>query len=299
MCKFSIDICIITYKRASRLSRALLSILESSQVMRHNAGIIVIDNDETRSSRETVENISNNYPKLVSYHVEPNKGYASARNKCIEVSKADTIVFIDDDEWVTECWLDNLVKTQKENDAAIVIGPVLSDLPENTPNWIKKGGFFYRERHPTGMKMKYGWSGNALISKKKVCRKELKFDLLYGESGGEDHELFSRLNRNGHLMVWSDEAVVYEEILPEKLHFNWLIKRAFRVGKAVSQVHLSEKERHEKAIWYVKKLAFLFLSVLLVPVWFMGGVGPGIKMISRVVSNAGGLSILGSRSPAP
>jgi succinoglycan biosynthesis protein ExoM len=296
MNKFSIDICIITYQRANLLERTLFSILEFNPSATHNAGIIVIDNDKAQSAKTTVENINKSYPGLVNYYIEATKGYASARNKCIEVSEANTLIFIDDDEWVTKNWLSSLLKTQKDYDAAVVIGPVLSDLPVNTPKWIKQGGFFDRERHPTGLKMKYGWSGNALINKKKVTPKELKFDLNYGSSGGEDHELFSRLYRTGHLIVWADEAVVYEEILTEKFHPKWLIRRAFLVGKAVSQVYLSEKGWIDKTLWYTKKLAILLISMLLTPLWFLRGSGPGIRMLSRVISNIGGLSTIGARS---
>ncbi|RUM94932.1 MAG: hypothetical protein DSZ28_00615 [Thiothrix sp.] len=295
MNKFNVDICIITYQRAELLKRTLLSILEPNQLVLHNAGIIVVDNDIARSAKPIVESIKKNYPGLISYHTEKKKGYASARNKCIKVSKANTIVFIDDDEWVTKNWLDSLLKAQENYDAAIVIGPVLSSLPENTPKWIRQGNFFSRERHPTGHKIKHGGSGNALLNKNKIPHEALKFDLRYESSGGEDHELFSRLYNSGHMIVWADEAVVYEEILDEKIHPKWLIRRAFQVGKSVTQVHLTGKGIFEKIIWYAKKLALLLLSTLLTPLSFLQGYGHGFRMLSRAVSNAGGLSTIGSR----
>jgi len=295
MDKFYINICIITYQRSELLKRTLLSLLEPNQLAMHNARIIVIDNDVQQSARPTVEVVKKKYPDWIDYYIEKEKGYASARNKCIEVCDTDILIFVDDDEWVTEDWLGSLLKTQKEYDAAIVIGPVLPSLPKSTPAWIKQGGFFGVEKHHTGEVLKYGWSGNVLINKDKVPEKELRFDLRYSKSGGEDHELFTRLYRRGCLMVWANEAVVYEEIMAEKLRLAWLIRRAFRVGKTYSEVHLSGKGVLEKITWHSKKLVYFLVCTLLIPVWFLKGNGHGLRMLTRSVSNFGGMSAMGSR----
>ena len=292
MSKQRLDICIITYKREKQLKRLLLSILETHDLPALNAEIIVVDNDKAQSAKLTVGSLNKDYPSMISYYVENEKGYAKARNKCFEVCRSDLVVFVDDDEWVTEKWLDSLLNTKHTYGADIVVGPVLSVFPENTPDWIIQGRFFDRDRHPTGQSLEFGYSGNVLMDTNKIIREELYFDLQFGNNGGEDHELFTRLFKTGHLIIWSDKSIVYEEILGEKLHPKWILKRAFRVGRTFSQVLLMDKSVFHQFLWYLKKSAFFLLSLLLFPWYLIRGKGHGIRMLSRAFTNLGGISTM-------
>ena len=287
---FDVDICVITYKRPTLLERAIRSILTTKKIEDYNARIIVVDNDTDQSAKPVVDRIANEYSGLVSYHTEPRKGYSHARNRCLEISDSDTIVFLDDDQWVTNNWLSALIEVQRQYDAAVVFGPVLASLPPDTPAWIRQGGFFNRDRKATGEPQAHGGSGNALIKKSELINTELRFDPEFSRSGGEDHELFSRIYRAGNLMVWADEAISYEEILPDKLTLSWIISRAFRAGGTFSKVHVQNKSLPQKSLWYSRKLLELFVSAALVPLSFMKGKGHGVKMLSRAISNLGVLA---------
>ena len=87
----------------------------------------------------------------ITYEVEPNRGVSFARNRSVRMAgECDYVGFVDDDEFVEENWLDELLNAQVLYNADVVLGPVLPAFDYEPPVWIKKGRFFERPRHPTG-----------------------------------------------------------------------------------------------------------------------------------------------------
>ena len=292
-----VDICVITYKRPRLLERLLKSIIHT-----HLSGpvpfrIIVVDNDKERSAAAIVSSLAKQYKDLIHYDIEPEKSYSKARNRCLELSEAENLVFIDDDEWVDASWLESLISVQKTYDAALVFGPSVPIMPEKTPTWIIQGRFFEdRDSYNNGEQVPSGSSANVLIHKKHISGTELRFSARFGATGGEDHELFSRLYHSGNKMVWADKAVAYEEIIDEKLNFKWIMKRAYRSGDTFAKVHCAHITPGEKIIWYTKKFIHLIVSAILTPVLYIKGKGYGLRMASRVVSNYASLYTIFSTS---
>ena len=60
----------------------------------------------------------------------------------------------------------------------------------------------------------------------------MPFDPGFGASGGEDLELFLRLERRGRRFVWCKEAVVWEMIPPGRTEIHYQMMRAFSGGQA-------------------------------------------------------------------
>lgn len=286
MDKHLVDICIITYQRPLLLKRLLESIFETDQLANDQTNLIVVDNDQASTAKLIVKEVKDKYAFPIQYFIEPNKSYTAARNKCIEVSEAQYIAFIDDDEWVTGPWLKQMLECMEQYSATAVFGPVLAALPDTAPQWIKQGRFFEdRERPSDGELVKYGHSGNSLINKALVSDSEFRFKAAFGQAGGEDHELFTRLYESGHKLVWADQAVVYEEVIAEKLNLSWILKRAYRNGDTFAKVYVTNKRWYQVFPWYTKKFIHLIVSGLLTPVLFLKGKGHALRMLSRTVSN--------------
>ena len=155
-----VDICIATFKRATLLTRLLQSIAGQNLDDNIIPQLIIVDNDHLASARRTVESIRADYPFPIVYDLEPEQNISLARNRCLSHAGGEIVVFVDDDEFVEENWLGELINTLQVFDADAVFGPVLPILDEKAPAWITKGGFLNRPRFRTGTIRDSGATGN-------------------------------------------------------------------------------------------------------------------------------------------
>ena len=227
-----ISVCICTYKRPELLTR-LLSKLETQNTEDiFNYSIVVVDNDNYESARQTVESYAAKSKLSINYYVQPEQNIALTRNKAIEHAKGDFIGLIDDDEFPSKNWLLNLYRAINNYKSNGILGPVLPHFENQPPKWVLKGGFFDRPTHPTGHIMKWNntRTGNALLKKELFRDGYPWFDPLFG-SGGEDRDFFRRKIEAGHVFVWCNEAPVYETVPPARWKRTVMIRRALLRGK--------------------------------------------------------------------
>jgi GT2 family glycosyltransferase len=144
------------------------------------------------------------------------------------------IVFIDDDEFASEQWLGHLLACQRVYGCDVVSGPVIEVLPEGAPEWIDRGRFFKRGRFATGTKRNRASSNNTLVRRSALLDMDPMFDDRGALAGGADTLLFRRMHLEGRVIVWCDEAIVYEDIPPSRACRAWILSRAFRVGANIA-----------------------------------------------------------------
>ena len=226
-----ISICIATYQRTDRL-RQLLEDLTRQQLL--PADVIVVDNDATGSARAVVdERRSAGAPFTLYYDVQPERNIALTRNRTVALATGDWIAFIDDDERAPEPWLRQLADAATKYSADGVLGPVLPEVPEDAPDWIRRGRFYDFPRMDTGLEVPLNRMrfGNVLLRAQPVHAQPGPFDPDYGLSTGEDADLLIRMVRAGSRIIWCDEAVVIEPVENKRLSLRWLLRRALSGGQ--------------------------------------------------------------------
>ena len=223
-----VSICVCTFKRPELLA-LLLASLNAQIIENESVSIIVVDNDSAESSRAVVEEISLSSSFPLEYHVEPRQGISFARNTAVGKSKSEFVAFIDDDEIASPHWLSNLLVTARQWQADAVLGPVLPRFPPNSPDWVRKCGFFDRPRHKTGetVPVEEGRTGNALV-RSKWFQTELPFDPKFAHTGGEDYDFFRRMQLAGGSIRWADNAEVTEIVPTDRQRLAWIIERSLR-----------------------------------------------------------------------
>jgi glycosyltransferase involved in cell wall biosynthesis len=227
-----VGVCIATYKRRELLSQLLadMSALTFQRVPMPEIAVVVVDNDAARSAEKICHEARLRWP--INYVVETRRGIAQARNRAIrEASDADFVVFIDDDEFPTPPWLDELLWTQVHFDADVVCGPVLPSFAVDVPDWVKLGGFFSRSVRDLGSRPRECRSGNVLI-RSNVFAGVAPFDERFGLTGGEDTEFFLRVHRAGYRIVSSAEACVYESVPISRANLKAVLRRAYQSGNS-------------------------------------------------------------------
>ncbi|MDF3125685.1 glycosyltransferase family 2 protein [Rheinheimera sp. 1928-s] len=257
-----ISICMCTYKR-EHLRLTLQSIARLVIPQGVDVEVLVVDNDEQLSARATIDAFQGDFPHQLNYYSEPVKNISAARNKLLEKARGDWIASIDDDEVADELWLLRLKETADTYAADVVFGHVVPCYPDHTPAWIKEGNFFSRKTHETGTELSSGGSGCTLINRLFLEKNNMKFDVAYGTTGGEDAQLFFRMFCRGAKLVFCKDAIVYEGVESDRLNLSYLKKRALRVGQTYARYRLEQATVAQK-LWFTVKNMLLLICISIV-----------------------------------
>jgi succinoglycan biosynthesis protein ExoM len=294
----SVAVCIPTFRRPDLLSRLLESLVRVDPAGARIT-VVVVDNDPTGSARTAVEGYRARFPALV-YEVEDEPGISAARNRLVQLAlqaSADFVCFIDDDEWVDEQWLRQLLATVSAFAADVVLGPVLTSYENTTPAWLREGRFFERPRFATGSPVGVARTGNSMVAARLFEAHADNFPRSLPIA--EDTYFFERARRNGAAFVWCDEALVYEPVAAERARVGWLLSRAYHQGKMYSQcLVLLGQSRSQLALRGIQCVARLGQAALLLLPSAALGRAAALRSARRAVGALGGLVGLTWRPPA-
>ncbi len=291
-----VAICIATCRRPRWLGQLLESLakLEYEKCPGVIQTVVVVDNDYTGSARAVVERFSAHLPGLI-YDLEPVQNISLARNKTIAIAKkldCEYIAFVDDDEFVDQKWLDELLFTLEVFGADIVRGPVIPVFADPVPDWIVRGGFFERQRYAqTGQRIRWGATNNVLIKREFLDKLDGPFDQRFGLTGGEDTHLFERLHRMGAIMVWSNEAIVRENIASSRANLRWLLLHSYSFGSMLASCDRAlETQKKWLITRFIKGVGRIFQgSISFLPSLFLG-YASAAKSLTYIARGAGMLT---------
>jgi succinoglycan biosynthesis protein ExoM len=293
-----ISVCIITYQRPEGIRRLLegLNRLEFTQIESPEIEVVVIDNDVAGVTDELCDRIKSDFKWSLKSEIEPQRGISYARNHAIACVSPDAefIATIDDDEVPEPQWLDRLLLVQQQYNADVVSGPVSPFFPDgDTPEWVKKGGFFDLPRYATGDQIHVAFTNNVLVRADILRKLAPPFDERFAFTGGEDSHLFMRIVQAGFKMVWANEAIVHEWIPKARTTKKYILQRAYRSWSTHSLV---ERELYPsfriQAIRIAKGMALIAIGILLfIPSLFQGqhAVVKALRSICRGSGTMAGL----------
>ncbi len=261
-----ISVCICTFKRPQMLSNLLSKLQDQVTEDRFTYSAVVVDNDANKTALDTVTDWKNKSSIQIDYFCEPEQNIALARNKAVANAKGNFIAFIDDDEFPDKNWLINLFKTLNQYQCAGVLGPVKPYFETAPPEWIIKGKICERESFPTGTILKNEEdtrTGNVLFDGNIFINQSCPFHRVFGKTGGEDTDFFSRMISKDLLFIWCDEACVYEIVPPDRFTKKYHLKRALLRGVVssgkTSLISLNAFKSLLAFIFYTISLPFLIL----------------------------------------
>lgn len=232
---------VATYQRAQDLTRLLESLMPELDRCRLGetpfvTDLYVIDNDPAGSARAVVEP----FGPAVHYSVEPTPGIAAARNHTLRIfagGSYESLIFVDDDEFVAPGWLSALVSYAETTPADVVSGPVVTLLPPDAPRWIVRGGFLQMPALPSGTRHWTAATNNTLLRYASWrSAGSPTFDESFSSTGGSDTDFFGRLTDSGKVIEFCESAVVYEDAPRNRLTFRWIRRRWTRMGIAHGRI---------------------------------------------------------------
>lgn len=231
-----ISLVIPTQRRLDGLATAVRSTFRQTGVDLAGLELVVVDNDQTDSARQTVDQLAAEAPFHIIYVHEPDPGVANARNAALEQARGEFIAFLDDDEEAPEGWLAALLDVQGRYDADVVFGPVRGRAPASvTAHRDYMERFFSREGPAqSGIIDHYYGCGDSLIRRSALPDPRRPFSAIRNHIGGEDDLLFGEMKARGARFAWAAEAWVWEDPVPARLTLGYTIPRAFAYGQGPS-----------------------------------------------------------------
>lgn len=259
---YNLAVCIPTYQRPVMLKKLLLSIFGNriDKTIINAVDIIIVDNDINRSAEETVNKLRDNYIRSgkLLYYNHPDKGLSNVRNEMLKkalLQNPDFIIFVDDDEYVTPEWLNELLKTILRNNADAAIGPVIAELDESVSRYVRY--FFIRKEYPDNSIVDSLATGNLILRRKSFEKFDIWFDNRFNSTGSEDSFFGIQLMKRGATIYFAANAIAYETIPDKRATLKWLIKSSF--NGAVTYTYIQKIEKNFFQLFKKMVISVLYL----------------------------------------
>lgn len=172
-------------------------------------------------------------PSHIQCHIRSDHGYSSARNAGIDhvlQTDADYLLFLDDDELPTAGWLRVLTQVASENCADVVVGPVYAlPFPENA--YASSESMRPYRPESLGPLAGHVATNNTLIRVGFLREYNLRFDLAFNLSGGEDTDFFRRARALNATIFFAPDAIVVERVDLDRVTLRGRASFGFNLGK--------------------------------------------------------------------
>lgn len=146
-----VSVILVNHNYAKYLPEAIESVMRQTY---RNFELIIIDGASTDDSRRVIYDYLTKYPDKITAVMKPSSGQAAAFNMGVEISRGDTIAFLDADDYYTDNKLEVVAKLHEKynfvgNSRYVVKGDSIfpisayNDDYDTRPMLLKKYGYIY------------------------------------------------------------------------------------------------------------------------------------------------------------
>jgi glycosyltransferase involved in cell wall biosynthesis len=206
--------------------------------------VIVVDNNSTDNTRQTVNALSVSTPVAMRYVFEGRQGLSFARNRGFIESVGEIVLFSDDDIDADRNWLRGMVEAFESSDVVAAGGPIKPLWEADRPAWLpdrmldylgvsnfssaEQKGEFIAPNAPFGVNMAF---------RREVLQQFGMFPTALGRIGNrllsnEEIELFQRIQASGLKIHFAANAVIRHKIDPRRLTKKWFYRRHYWQGRS-------------------------------------------------------------------
>ncbi len=269
-----LSLIVATYNRAESLITALQSVVEQT-APKEEWECVVVNNNSTDDTAARFKTFAEAHPDVQLRMVdEQRQGLSYARNRGIGESEGEYIAIIDDDERIAPDFIASYIALfDSTSDAMAAGGPIVAEYPSGKPRWMSS----FTER-PIANTMYFGdkvtlfpagripGGGNMAIRRSAIRRYGV-FDTSLGYVGekligGEECDLFERLQIAEAKYYYVPGAVMYHIIPKEKLTQEYLSRLSYNVGVSkLRRARYYHRIGREKAVECMKWVATILLMM--------------------------------------
>lgn len=232
------SIIVATKNRAKELSTLLMPSLLSQTCPPDE--VIFVDQSADSSSREVVasfeKRIPGEKPRFLYLHETNHTGAASARNSAMDRTKADVLIFLDDDVILEPDFVKELLQVYEQYPTVGGVSGVITNYPSPSLFWriarrLFWTGPFHDERqsiywnadrlrnHEPFSVRKFG---SGVMSVRRSAFAGDRFDERYRGAGAEDVELSWRLSERHPLLMTPRARLVHVRTETGRSQAHWL-----------------------------------------------------------------------------
>jgi glycosyltransferase involved in cell wall biosynthesis len=247
-----LSIIIATYQGVLKIPNALASLLNQNYT-KFNV-IIIIDGSTDNTHQKIIDFIAEFKPFYkIEIHSITNRGRCFARNKGASLSKAEYLLFMDDDMILENDCIDKHITFLNKKNKTITVGTQLNKLANKANEFERYKNHYSFKWHKQLIKQGNPFNHeNPYLTAAHFCIKRIDFlglngfDEAYNIS--EDFELAKRAYENQFIIYYLPNAVAYHN---ESINLSYLVKQEY--GYLISREKLY-------SISYVPKIGNHFFA---------------------------------------
>jgi succinoglycan biosynthesis protein ExoM len=273
MSAVELSIVICTFRRNDLLRQLLASVAAQEVPAGLSASVIVVDNSDEGLARGVVTEAAARSAIPMRWIEAHPPNISVARNAGVAASASDFVAFVDDDQCLAPGWFAGVARALRDEPADAWLGRVIGEFerPELTTAAIRM--VFSRELdRPAGAELfafgprkidGIGLATNNSIFRRATTLTEAKpFDPALGRSGGEDYDLFCRLQRQGRRFFWLPDAAVSEFVPAERCQRSYLTRRFYAGGQHFARAIALGGRNPQATRWLIRAKALVQAGML-------------------------------------
>jgi succinoglycan biosynthesis protein ExoM len=267
-------IIICTYHRPDLLRQTLASLRRQTLPNELRPAVYVVDNSDDGSAATVVAEAASACSFPMHWLEAHPANISVARNAGISASDQPFVAFIDDDEICEPGWLQAVNQALHTTTHDVLFGRVVVDFenPDLPTKAVKQ--LFSRELdRPDGHAL-YAFGPdkissitlatcNSLFRRATTLTDDIPFDDAFGVGGGEDYDLFCRLQRRGRSFGWLPAATVREFVPSARCEGRYLRRRFYAGGQAFAAAIARNSDAMRLTRWSVRLQAVAQGALLL------------------------------------
>ncbi|MHC4908795.1 MAG: glycosyltransferase family 2 protein, partial [Planctomycetota bacterium] len=238
--RLSVAVC--AHNEARTITQTVESLLEQT-VWPESVEIILVDNGSTDGTLAVMGRVRNLDPARIRVVREQTLGLSHARNRALEEARGEMTAFIDADAVADPAWITSLlVAFDVDETIAAIGGPVEIRWDHPRPAWwderLAEALNAWRPADEAGALSypRYPYGTNFTV-RTEVARSAGGFATSLGRRGrgllaGEEGELCLRMERAGHSIHYTPDAVVHHRTAASRLRRRYILRRALQHGRS-------------------------------------------------------------------
>jgi len=193
----TIDVLLLTYNNLSSTQQCVNNLYKFTS----NFKLFILDNGSQEDTIKYLKKINKQNNNIYINFQEKNHGIIKGRNKCFDFSRensdSERIIFLDNDQYVQENWLDSYLEKMKDFD---ILG---------IEAWTMREHDFYPMRKTRQSEKNFSYVGAGGMTLNAKLFEELgKFDEDYEFIYFEDPDLCFKAYQQGYKVGWNCSLVI-------------------------------------------------------------------------------------------
>ncbi len=237
------------------LKRALESIAKQN-LSQQSFETIIVDNGSTDKTKDVVDSFLGKIRNLRYFH-EETPGLHVGRHKGLKETKADILVYADDDIEAFPTWLEGIAETFRDKDVALVGGKNLPKFESKPPAWLFE---LWSRKHTKGKVLSYlsildlGDEIREIIPRLVFgCNFSIRKRILIEAGGfhpdamppeliryrGDGETYVSEfIFKRGYQAIYHPKATVYHQVPNDRMTKSYFCRRSYIQGISDSYTHI-------------------------------------------------------------